>query len=112
MLEPGQADELDELLRPLGRLALVLTLDLESEDHVVHDRSPGEEGVLLKDKGAVEARTDDRVTVDQDLATARLDQPINDSQQRRLATAGGADNRDEVARLDLDRDVAQHVDHA
>jgi hypothetical protein len=43
---------------------------------------------------------------------ARLQQTAKDRQQRALAAAGGADDRDHLARADRERHVVEHLERA
>ena len=52
------------------------------------------------------------LAVEPDLAGARLLQPGDDAQQRRLAAAGRADEDDELAVRDVEVDVVEHLDRA
>ena len=58
----------------------------------------------------IEPRLSRRLVVDRDRALCRLEQIGDQSQQRRLATTRWADQRNELARLDLQVDVVQRID--
>ena len=82
------------------------------------DRHPGEDPAAL---GALaDAELDDLVRTEAvdplaaqpDLALARLEQPGDRPQCRGLARAVRADEGDDLALLDVDRDAAQGVDRA
>ena len=46
--------------------------------------------------------------VDDDAPALDRLEPVDAAQQRALARAGAADDRDDLARLDLERDVVEH----
>jgi hypothetical protein len=48
------------------------------------------------------------LTVEQDFAGRRIDQPVHAADQRRLAGAGGADDRGDAVRVDVEVDVGEH----
>ena len=47
----------------------------------------------------------DALAVDEHLSRGRLDQPVDHAQQRRLAAPGAADQREQLAGRDRERDV-------
>ena len=80
---------------------------LERQRDVPRDGPPVVEHGVLEDDPvvAVEPRLVRGLAVDDDLAGGRLDQVADDPQQRRLAAARRPDQRDELARLDLEVDL-------
>ena len=64
---------------------------------------------LLEHDDPVWRRTFDQRAVDAHLAGARRGQAGHDVQQRRLAAAGAADQRNRLAGLHLETDVAQRI---
>ena len=53
--------------------------------------------------------SDDRHSVDQHPARPRLEEPRDERQERRLARAAPADDRDRLPRRDVERDPVQHL---
>ena len=98
-------------ISPHARLAAppVPAGHLERQRDVLRDRAPVvEDGVLEDDPVvAVEPGLVRGLAVDEHVALARPDQVADDPQQRRLAAAGGADQRDELARLDVEVDPVE-----
>jgi len=91
----------------LGHLA-----HLQREADVVGHRKRRVERVALKHHGdvAVARRHADHVLArDADFALGRLGEPGNDAQQRRFAAARGADEDEELARLNVDVHLLQHL---
>ena len=84
------------------------TLSTASCDVVV-DGQPRQQRVVLEHHGAVRARLVDLAVLEEHAAGGRLEQPGDDVEQRGLAAAGVADDRDELALLDAQRDVVQHL---
>src|SRR4029453_13269882 len=75
---------------------------LRTEHHVVEDRAPRQEGVLLEDHRR--GRTPWPVDADLDVAGLAGCQAGHDAEQRGVATAAGAHEADELAGLDLQAD--------
>jgi hypothetical protein len=108
------AEQLAGAVGPLGMAAAGAD---HGQLHVVGRGQVGQEIVELKheaDDVAAEAR---RVAqpghgdvVDAHVAGVGPVQPADELQQRALARAGRARQRDELARLEVERDVAQRVD--
>jgi hypothetical protein len=111
VLEPGELDELDQLLHPRGAALAVPAEHLERERDVLGDGTPVVEDGVLEDHPvvAVEPRLVGRLPVDHDLALARLHQVADDAKQRRLAAARRAYQRNELARGDLEVDSANRL---
>ncbi len=109
LLEAGQLDEVDHLA-DAGLAALAVPAGhLERQGDVLRHRAPVvEDGVLEDDPVvAVEPGPVRGLAVDQHVALARPDQVADDPQQRRLAAARRADQRDELARLDVEVDPVE-----
>ena len=112
----GANRNVDEVLELRERDDLVEALAdvraLQAEDRAVEEDvlAPGEVGM---EAGAeLEQRADPAADVD--AAVGRLDDPGDDPQQRALARAVAADERERAAGVDLERDVAErpHVGRA
>ena len=107
--EALKLDELEHLVDPLLPALLVPARELERQGDVLRDRAPLVEHCILEDDPVVvvAAGLPRGLAVDGRAAARRLDQVADDAQQRRLAAAGRADQRDELARLDLEIDVLE-----
>ena len=115
-----EADEPQYLLGAGESFSLGHALDLESEGDVVNHPPVGEQAEVLEhhcdcvttqlaELGA--AGSHDVPAGDADLSGTRLDQPDQRPDERGLARAGEAHDHEDLAGMDLDRDVA-HGDHA
>ena len=85
-------------------------LQLQREGHVVGDGHVRVERVVLEHHGDVallRRQVVDHPLADADLARGDVLEPGDHAQQRRLAAAGRADEDDELAVLDVDRDAVQ-----
>src|SRR5581483_8875402 len=82
---------------------------LERQGDVLRHGAPVEEHGLLEDDPvvAVLARLPSALAVDRYRAGARLDEIADDAQERRLAASGRTDQRDELARGELESDVLE-----
>jgi len=98
-LEPAEVDLGEEL--PDHRVEVVPSHPPlpEAEGDVVEDVEPGEEGRLLEDHDPIGAGADDPGAVQGDLARAGGDEPRDQVEKGRLATAGRANQGDELAFL-------------
>src|SRR5262249_34569719 len=85
-------------------------LHFQTEHHVVEHRAPGKQRVALEDEPAVRAGARDRGPVEHDVAARLVDQPVEDPQEGGLPTAAGADDRGELALLNLEAEVAERLD--
>src|SRR5262249_45905579 len=110
LLEALQADERQELERcgavPLAREAL----RVDRQEHVVEDGAPREEDRRLEAHADVPARAGDGRAPEPRIAARGGHEPGQDLEERRLATARGADDRDEVALGDAEADVLERHD--
>ena len=94
---------------PLG-LALGRAEDfVDRELDVVVDGQPRQQRMALEDDGAVGARRVDFAVLQQDGARRDLRQAGDQVEQRGLAATGMADDGDELALLDRQRDAFQHL---
>src|SRR5262249_32292272 len=96
MLEAAESDQVNQPIGTRAGLRLSRALDLQAEDDIVEHGSPWEKRILLEDEAAIRPRPSDWPPVDDDFAARWSCQTIDDAQQRRLAAAGGADNRNEL----------------
>ena len=112
LLEALELDEVDQLLDAVVPLPAVPAEDLERQPDVLLHGAPVEEHRVLEDDPvvAVEPRLVRALAVHDHVAGARLDQVADDPEERRLAAARRADQRDELARPDLELDVLERPD--
>ena len=100
------------VLDPVAPFALVHAA-LEQLVHrhfdVLVDGQPGQQRMVLEHHAAVRARPAHFLAVENHPAEAGLQQPGDDVQHRRLATAGVADDGDELALGDVQVDVLEHL---
>jgi hypothetical protein len=110
--ELGQADQLEQLERLLATLRAVDAVQAERQLDVAADRAPLEQAGLLEGDAVVlvQARPAGRLAVDEHRALGRLDQVRDDPQQRRLAAARWADERDELSCRDREVDAGERLD--
>ena len=104
--------ELEIVHRPLVALrprALAGEHLVHREAHVVVDREPGEQRVVLEHDGAVGTRFIDLLVLEEDGAIRHRDQSGDDVEQRRLSAAGMTNDGDELALFDAERDVPEHL---
>ena len=106
-LEPAELHQLEHLLHASLPSRPAPTEHLERQRHVLRHGAPVvEHGILKHDPVVVvEPRPMRRLAVHEHAARARLDEVADDAQDGRLAAAGGADQRNELTRLDLEVDV-------
>jgi hypothetical protein len=64
---------------------------------------------VLEDDRAVGSGLGDRLAVEHDAAGIGPDEAADDVEERRLAAAGVADDRDELAVRDVEVDAAEHL---
>src|SRR5579885_158642 len=82
---------------------------LEAEHHVAGDVEPGKQRRLLEHHQPVAARPLDGPVVRHDAARIRRRRAGHDVEQRRLAAAARADQRDELAFADRQTDIRQRL---
>src|SRR4051812_27201201 len=110
--EALQLDEREHVVdSPLAARSLPAE-HLERQRDVLRDGAPVEEHRVLEDDPvvAIQPRLVRRLAVDGDRAGGRLDEIADHPQERRLAAARGADQRDELARRELELDVLERRD--
>jgi hypothetical protein len=108
--ELGQVDQRQQLVDLGGYLPLGTLLDLETEADVVGHAHVPERRVVLEHEPDVPllGRQPGRVVaLDLDGALIRQLEPRDDPQQRRLATAAGAEQRGQLTGRDLQVDVGE-----
>src|SRR5215213_3580437 len=109
LLEAAQLDEVDHLRHARFPPLPVPSGHLEREGDVLRHGAPVvEDGVLEDDPVvAVEPRPVRLLAVDEHVALGRADQVADDPEERRLAAARGADQGDELTRLDVEVDPVE-----
>ena len=106
-------DELVRVRRARGFLDLLRRRVEATVAQVVGDRSGEQDRILQHDRDLLAQRADavlaDVDAVDRQAAAGRVVEPRNQTDERRLAGAGQADQRNHLARLGGERDVVQHA---
>src|SRR5262249_10286042 len=108
--QPLQLHQVEQLMYPLGDLALVPLADLQPEADVLEHGHVLEGGVVLEDEAdfaLLRWRLRDIAALDQRPAGVERLQPGNRPQQRRLAGAAGPEQGGKGPVRDLDRYVFQ-----
>ena len=82
----------------------------KAEADIVGDREPGQQPRLLENDADLGMWRRDRLAVERHGAGAGAVEPGDSAEKRRLATAGAADDGDDLAELDLGREPLQRVD--
>ena len=113
ILEPLEADEVDQMRDMLGGGGQRPAQDLQRHLDIAPDAAPRQQrGVLKGDPRQPVARSVERCLArDADLARVGRLEPHGDAHRRRLAAAGGADDRGEGPLRAGQGDVAQGLDH-
>src|SRR5438034_3972909 len=108
-LESRELDELEHVLDPGVPASAAPAEQLEWQRDVLCHRSPVVENGVLEDDPVlvVSPRAFGRLAVDLGRSGGRLGQVADDPKERRLAATGRADERDELARLDVEVDPVQ-----
>src|SRR3954447_12715940 len=101
ILETLEPDELQQLHCSLAFRRPDLARDLAADDRVGEHRAPGQQAVVLEHEAAIAARATHRAPVEQYLARACRLEAGDDAQERGLAAAGGANNRNKLTALDI-----------
>ena len=104
---PVEADEIEQLREPRGPARGRPAGQLERIGDVVRDGPPREEARLLEDEPDPRIRLDDRAAVERDRAALGGEQARGDAQERRLAAAVRADQRDDLAAGHVERQAVE-----
>ena len=102
-------DHFDELIDAVLFL-LVDAAGAQAEGDIVVDRQPREQRVFLEHEAAVGAGSGDGHAVERQLALVHLDEAGDQTQERRFAAAGRADERHERAGGDFERHIVERGD--
>jgi hypothetical protein len=105
-----QTDELQQLVYAVGGTRSIPSQQTWDDGYVLANRVMREQTTLLDDVAHVTAQVRafellGRGTVDIDDAGARVVEAVDQFEERRLAATGGADEDDELTRLDRQRDL-------
>ena len=104
----GEPDERQELGRLAPARGGVEAAAARAELDVADRGEPGKERLPLEHDALAAPGPGDRRAVDEHLARARLHQPGDDVEERRLAAAAAADQGDELVLGDREVDAVQH----
>ena len=109
VLEAGQLDELEHLVDALGAAASFPAEHLERQRDVLLHRAPVVEHGRLEDDPVVAVEPGRRAGLPLTVTSpdGRLDDVADDAEQRRLAAARRADQRDELALADVEVDALE-----
>ena len=112
LLEAGQAHHLDEYRYLAVDLRLGGASHAQAIGDVLEHRLPREQAEMLEHHGNAGDRFGNPFLADPDLAGIVRQQAVDAAQQGRLAAAGRADNGHDLARPDLEIDVAEDLERA
>ena len=111
MIHLHQGEVVAHLLGDL-RLAGALHHLTHRQLHVIVDREPGQQGMVLEHHGPLWARTCHLAAIEYDAAGGGLIETGHQVQHCALAAAGVADERDKLSLGDLQIDVHQRLEPA
>ena len=95
--------------RAFARLGHVGALDFGAQHRVLENGAPLEQIILLQHVADLAARAGHQLAVEKHSAAGRHEDAGDQRQQRALAAAALADDRDEFAGCNRDRDVAERL---
>jgi hypothetical protein len=105
-LEAAEADEPDEIIGALPHRRLVEPLlHLHAVPHVARNRAPRQQAGILEHERPIRAGPVHLLAIDRHAAVLVRQQAGHDVDQRRLAAAARADDREEFALVDGQADV-------
>src|SRR5262249_32449723 len=110
---PAEPDDLQHLLDPAPQHVAAHTLPAHSERDVLEHRQVREERVRLEDSvdvALVRREPADLAVAEEDLPRARLLEPADHPEGRRLAAAGRPEQSEEAAALDVEAEVVDGDD--
>ena len=108
-LETGEAELREERSDAGAGRTPRHALHLEPEGHVVDDPPPGHQRVALRHEGEGPVAAVELASVERDLAPVGNELAEHQPEEGRLAGAGGAEDRDELAGLHVERDAGEHL---
>ena len=112
VLEPAEPDQIQELACEVAALAPGGPFCLQAQLDVGQGGTPRQERVLLEHQAAVESRPTHGLPVDADPSGRWLHQAAEEVEQGRLPTAAGADEREELPGVDIQRNGVQSLERA
>ena len=110
LFKARQTDQRQHAADLLGGLFLILLTQIRAEGDVLRDVQMREERVALEhgvDRALIRRQADDVLPFIEDFAAGRLFKAADAAQQRRLAAAGGAEQRHKLVFADVDAHAAQ-----
>src|SRR6266508_3254229 len=107
VLEAGEPDQVDEGLRPPLALLARKSHAFQSVENIAAHRLPRKQREMLEHDAAIWPRRADRLALDQNPAGLRGEKAADEVEQRRLAAAGGAEQRDEFTPTHVERHVLE-----
>ncbi|MCY1353754.1 hypothetical protein D9M68_483180 [compost metagenome] len=118
-VEAGELHQVEQIEGPLadlsGRRPSARRAHLEAEGDVVEHGHVAEQGVVLEDEADVallHRLLRGVLVTEEDRAAGRAFEPGDEAKQCRLAGAGGAKQRDQLAGADIERDVVERREAA
>ena len=112
VLKALQADRTQRAERAAMTVGMLHRARQQRRFHVFEHREPGEQREALKHDGDIGPALRERAAMPQDLAGRRRSQSRQHSQQSRFPRAGGAQQRDDHARLHRQVDGSDHLNLA
>src|SRR5262245_17600548 len=109
VLEPFEADQLQELARALCVFADVELANLRLQQHVLQNRPPPKQDRILEDETDILARAIYLASADGHASGGWREEAGDNLQQCRLAAAACADKGNEFARGGLEVDVLERA---
>jgi hypothetical protein len=110
LVEPGEADKVEQLAGAVAVCRPGPAEDLDRQQYVVEHRTPRQQRRALEDQRDVPTWLHDGRSADEHLAARRRDKARNEPQQGGLPAARAADDRNQLAHVDVEVDAAQCLD--
>jgi hypothetical protein len=110
--ETGQADQVKEMPRDVAPLLWLEPGDVEPELDILRGGAPGKQRILLEYDAAVATGSGDRPAIEQDTAAGRRGEPGQQIEQGGFSAAARADQSEEFAGANVERDVLQRSEAA
>lgn len=107
-----KANETQQFICALDALALRYFLEFKAELNVCARSTPRQQTGLLKDESAIPARPRHRTVIDKYRPGIQSDEPLNNSQQRRLSAAAFPYERYDFTLPNIKRNIAQDAEES
>src|SRR5215472_1408724 len=107
VLAACETDQIDKGKIPLTAYVAREPHPLQAVEDVGAHRLPRKQREMLKDDAAIGTRRADRLALDEYLAGFRGEKAADEIEQRRLAAAGGSEQRDEFTHAHVERHVLE-----